>query len=77
MVEKTQKQMIQETHQGMFGVGGTEDKGLIGDVKEIKRDLNGRVSRNSRLIFIIIGILIALGAVSGAEAADIIHILGG
>ena len=62
MPDKTQKEMIQEIHQGMFGVPDTEDTGLVGQVKKI----NGRVSRNSKLIFLIIGALSATGISFGA-----------
>ena len=57
MADKTQKEMIQEIHQGMFGVPDTADTGLVGQVKKI----NGRVSRNSKLIFLIIGAISASG----------------
>lgn len=75
MAEKTQGQMIQETHQGLFGVEGTEDKGLVGDIKEIKsdvgtmkRDMNGkfdevhkRVSKLSTKVWLIVGVLVSSG----------------
>ena len=79
MTEKTQKQLIQETHQGMYGVPGTEDNGLVGDVKElvtVVKKQNGRISRNSRIIFVIVGVLIGTGILSGLEVADIIHLFG-
>ncbi|KKL98834.1 hypothetical protein LCGC14_1820460 [marine sediment metagenome] len=31
--------IAQETHQALLGIPGTEDKGLVGDVKEIKLHL--------------------------------------
>lgn len=80
MPKKTQGQMIQETHQGMFGVPGTDDKGLVGDVRGIRKDIgeqNGRVRRNSKLIYIIIGALVVVGGIGGLEAADVIRLLGG
>lgn len=80
MAEKTQKQLIQEVHQGLYGVKGTADKGLTGDFKDLVIELkkiNGRVSRNSRLVFIMVGALIASGVLGGLELADVIHLLGG
>lgn len=80
MTEKTQKQMIQETHQGMFGVEGTDDKGLVGDVKDIKSEIkeqNGRVRKNSKMIYIIVGVLVVVGAAGGLEISEIINLLGG
>lgn len=43
--------LAQETHQALLGIPGTDDKGLVGDVKEIKtqlNSLNGRVRKNER-----------------------------
>ncbi len=39
--------LISEVHQAVHGVKGTEEKGLVGDVKEMKAELkaiNGRVT---------------------------------
>ena len=39
--------IIQETHQALLGIPGTEDFGLVGDVKEVKADvkkINNRVT---------------------------------
>lgn len=80
MAGKTQKEMTQEVHQGMFGVEGTEDNGLVGDFKDLVgelRKINGRVSRNSRLIFISVGVLTGTGILGGLEIADVIHLIGG
>ena len=68
MTPKTQKELIQEIHQGLFGIPDTEDAGLVGQVKKI----NGRVSRNSRLIFFIIGALSASGISFG-----VVNLIGG
>ena len=61
---KTQRAMIQEVHQAMFGVTDTDDMGLVGDIKEMKagiRSQNGRVRKNTIAI-------VALGA-SGVAGA--------
>ena len=39
--------LAQESHQALLGIPGTEDNGLVGDVKEMKADIkqiNSRVS---------------------------------
>jgi len=80
MPEKTQKQLLHEVHQGLYGVEGTEDYGLVGDVREIKlefKKLNGRVSRNSRLIFILIGAMGAAAILGGLDIAGIMNLFGG
>ena len=47
MEESERDKLAQETHQALLGIPGTEDKGVVGDVKEIKADLklvNSRVT---------------------------------
>ena len=64
MADKTQKELTQELHQGMYGIASTEDKGLIGDMKFLTKLVlkqNERVRKNSRLIYIMYGILAASG----------------
>ncbi len=61
---------VRAVHQGMFGIPGTEDNGLVGDLKDLVkllREQNGRVRRNTVKIYtqyglsaIIIGLLIRL-----------------
>ena len=73
MVDKTQKQMIQETHQTvttlstvLLGVPNTEDKGLVGDVKEVKLIAKGNTKAITRLK-IVIASLVGSGIIgSGA-----------
>ena len=36
---KKDNELIQQVHQGFFGVPGTEEKGMVGDVKEIKQSI--------------------------------------
>ncbi len=72
-------QMLQEVHQGIYGVKESDDKGLVGDLREVKdtvKELNGRVRFNTVKIASIIGVLIGLGILGGLEIADITHILG-
>ncbi len=33
---KKDNELIQQVHQGFFGVPGTEEKGMVGDMKEMK-----------------------------------------
>ena len=32
-------ELARETHQALLGIKGTEDNGLVGDVRELKRDV--------------------------------------
>lgn len=62
--------LAQETHQALLGIKGTDDNGLVGDVKEMKSEmkkLNGKVQGNtirSKVNQAIIGLTI-LGAGGG------------
>ena len=47
---KTPEDMIQQIYTVMLGVPDTEDTGMAGDIKEVKRDLkklNGAVKTNT------------------------------
>jgi len=47
---KTSEQMIQELYTVTLGVPDTENKGMAGDLKEIKehlKELNGKVTSNT------------------------------
>lgn len=49
MNEVQRDRLTQETHQAVVGIPGTDDKGLVGDFKDMKDDirrLNGKVRRN-------------------------------
>ncbi len=68
MAEKTNKELIRELHQGMCGLPGTPENGLIGDVKElviVVREQNARIRKNEQKISKIWGILIGIGALGG------------
>jgi len=79
MVEKTQKKLIQEVHQAMFGVPNTEDMGLVGDFKEVRqavREQNHRYHKLNGKVNKIIGIVIGCGILSGG-GYGIVQLLGG
>ena len=67
MGEKTAKEMTRELHQAVIGIPESPDEnGLIGDVRDIKRELkrlNGHVQTNRTSISRIKGIGIGLGTV--------------
>ncbi|KKN76890.1 hypothetical protein LCGC14_0365410 [marine sediment metagenome] len=70
MEDKERDKLAQETHQALLGIPGTEDKGLVGDVKEMKSEMkkmNSKVQGNtirSKVNQAIIAIVI-LGAGGG------------
>ena len=75
MAEKTQKQILQEMqpvlntlHTVILGVPGTEEKGLVGDVKEIKDSVAGLSKSHGKLkrnFYILVGMLIGSGVITG------------
>jgi len=75
MPEMTQKEMIKELYQAVIGIPESPDEnGLIGDVKDIKKEfriLNGRVRINETSISRIKGIGIGLGIVTTLSGAGI------
>lgn len=56
--------LILQTHQAVLGVPDTEDKGLVGDVKELKqaiKEQNGRYRKLSKVVWTVVGVLCASG----------------
>lgn len=61
----------------MVGIEGTDDRGMAGDLKEIKRTLikqNGRIRKNTLTIISLTSFLVGLGVL---EWRDVINIFGG
>jgi len=80
MPEKTQEQLIQETHQGLYGVKDTDDKGLIGDVREIKDDVknqNRRITKLEGAQKRLYGMIMGAGLAGGGTGAAISALFGG
>ncbi len=71
MPDKTQKEMTQELYQAVIGLPeNPEENGLIGDVKELVKvikEQNGRIRKNSKLIYIGYGVFIAIAIALGAN----------
>lgn len=75
MADKTQKEMIQETHQTMvelktvlLGVPGTADGGLVQEVKSVKVsvcNLDGAHGKLKRNFWLLVGILAGSGVLAG------------
>ena len=68
MTDKTQKEMAHDVYQAMFGVEGSDEKGMVGDIKEIRADVkaqNGRVSKVELKLGRIYGMVIGAAAFGG------------
>jgi len=82
MVERTQKEMIQELFQAVIGIPESpDDNGLIGDIAEIKRvtvGLNGKIQKNKSAIDKMKGALIVISVLgTGISGFTISQIWGG
>ena len=68
MAIRTNKELLLELYQGLYGIPDTEEKGLCGDVKELVREVklqNTRIRKSEKRIAYIWGILIGLGIAGG------------
>lgn len=62
---KTPEQLHLEVHQAVLGIPGTEDRGIVGDVKEIKeavRAQNHRLRKNENKVWYILGMVAVLAS---------------
>lgn len=65
---------VQAIHQALLGLEGTDDKGLVGDFKELKGDVkkqNGRVLNNTKKIWYILGVLGIVGGAAGTALSQV------
>ena len=79
LVDKTQKELLQELHQGVYGIKDTIEKGLLGDVKELVIQVklqNDRIRKNERRIYKMWGVLIGVGFAAGTGVGLGLRILG-
>lgn len=82
----TNRALLEETHDTvtqlktvLVGIPGTDDKGLVGEVKSTKNDINALHSRHRKLdlrVWILIAVLTASGAISAGELTNIINLFG-
>lgn len=69
---KTQKEMISDIYTVLLGVPGTADQGLVGDVKELKKNVNNRIRTINKRLW---GLIIALAS-SGIVGLNLSGVLG-
>ncbi len=60
---------VNEIHQGLYGVTGTKENGLVGDLQSLKSDYYGFKHK--------VIVVLAVGAGSGGIGAAIAKLLGG
>jgi len=70
-------ELLIELKTAMVGLKDTDEKGMVGDIKEIKETLkkqNGRIRKNTITIVALVSFLTGIGLL---EWQDVIHIFGG
>lgn len=70
-------ELLIELNTAMVGLKGTDEKGMVGDIREIKETLikqNGRIRKNTITIVAMASFLTGLGLL---EWQDVTHIFGG
>jgi len=82
MPEKSQKEMVQEIWQGLYGVAGNNDEnGLVGDFKAFKEQFCKQCESTDKKFlktWIAIGVILLILTGAGiADWAGIIQIIGG
>jgi len=73
-MEKTQKAMIQEIWQGVYGVPNTDDKGMCGDIKLMLKkngEQDKRITKIEVFVATLSGLLVGTGIL---ESFNIINI---
>jgi len=83
----TSRTLLEETHDCMvklntvlLGVPGTGDSGLVGEVKQIKTDVNEVYKKHRKLslrVWILIIVLASSGIISVGEVTELINLFGG
>ena len=71
---------LNQIHQGLYGVPGTDDKGFCGRVKDLEEDhdaLKSKVENQRNRLSTLIGLLIGAGVLGGAAGAGISQLIGG
>ena len=70
-------ELLVELKTAVVGIKDTDEKGLVGDIKEIKESIkkqNGRIRKNTITIIALASFLTGLGVL---EWQDVIHIFDG
>lgn len=78
-LDKTQRELLLELHQGIYGLPHTEEYGLIGDVKKLVIQVelqNNRIRKSEQKIFKLWGILIGVGVTAGVAVGLGLRIMG-
>jgi len=76
MAPKTQRKLTEEVWQGLYGVPGTDENGLLGDVKALVAHVakqNGRIRRLEISLASLVFLLVGFGIID----ASMTHVLIG
>ena len=77
MPDKTQKAMIQEIWQALYGVPETDDMGMYGEFKEACKKLSNNTKRITKLEIALASLIAILIGAGVLDRTGIIQIFGG
>ena len=70
MMTDEEFKLLREVHQGLYGVKGTEEKGLLGDFKDLSDEFKTHCKDNDKtktVLYWLIGVLIGAGVLTGGS----------
>lgn len=83
----TNRTLIEQTHDKvnqlttvLVGIPGTDDKGLVGEVKQNSEDIDNLYSKHGKLswkLWTLIAVLTTSGVISVGELTELINLFGG
>lgn len=83
----TSRTLLEETHDTvirlstiLLGIPGTDETGLVGEVKQIKTDVNGVYSKHRKLslrVWILVAFFVGSGIISIGEVTNLFSLFGG
>jgi len=71
------EKIINEVHQAVLGVPKTEDKGMVGDLRELKNHVKSQNGRITKLEIGLCSLVTLLAGMGILEWQDVIHLFGG
>jgi len=73
-MDKTQKEMVQEIWQALYGVPDTKDAGMYGDLKEVCKKMGNNTKRITTLEITVASLIALLVGAGVLNATHVINI---
>jgi len=77
---QTQEEMVRDLHVMLLGIKDSEDKGLVGDIKDMKKDIKAINGCNRKLairFWFLLGLIVGSTGFSLLELSGVINMFGG